>query len=90
MNKQYAPHEPGEELLSVEDALGDAERSEVRWRAFEREKHLRRVLIELPEPAYWTLEELARRQNRTVPRLIEQVIGELLVTFAPSAGAAEG
>jgi hypothetical protein len=90
MNKQYAPHEPGEELLSVEDAFRDAKRSEERWQAFEREKRLRRVLIELSEPAYWMLEELARRQNRTVPRLIEQVIGDLLVTFAPSVGAAEG
>lgn len=79
-----APHEPGEELLSVEDAFRDAERSEGRWQAFECEQRLRRVFIELPEPAYWTLEELARRQNRTVPRLIEQVISELLVTFAPS------
>lgn len=67
MNKQYAPHEPGEELLSVEDAFRDAERLEVRWRAFEREKHLRRVLIELPEPAYWTLEELP--DVRTEPYL---------------------
>ena len=89
MSKQYAPHEPEEEVLSVEDAFRDAERSEARWRAFEREQHLWRVLIELPEPAYLTLEELARRQKQTVPRLIERVIRESLVTFAPSAGAAE-
>jgi hypothetical protein len=89
MAKQYAPHEPEEEVLSVEDAFRDAERSEGRWRAFEQEEYLRRVFIELPEPAYLTLEELARRQKQTVPRLIERVIGELLITFAPSAGAAE-
>ncbi len=89
MSKQYAPHEPEEEVLSVEDAFRDAERSEERWRVFEQEKYLRRVFIELPEPAYLTLEELARRQKQTVPRLIERVIRELLVTFAPSAGAAE-
>jgi predicted DNA-binding ribbon-helix-helix protein len=89
MSKQYAPHEPEEEVLSVEDAFRDAERSEARWRAFEQGEHLRRVFIELPEPAYLTLEELARRQKQTVPRLIERVIGELLVTFAPPAGAAD-
>lgn len=89
MSKQYAPHEPEEEVLSVEDAFRDAERSEARWRAFEQKGYLRRVLIELPESAYLTLEELARRQKQTVPGLIERVIGELLVTFAPPAGAAE-
>lgn len=89
MSKQYAPHEPEEELLSAEDAFRDAERSEARWRAFEREQRLRPVLIELPETAYLTLEDLAKRQGRTVPRLIEQVIGELLVTFSPSARAAQ-
>jgi len=89
MSRQYAPHEPEEEVLSVEDAFHDAERSEARWQAFEQEEYLRRVLIELPEPAYLTLEELARRQKQTVPGLIERVIGELLVTFAPPAGAAD-
>ena len=89
MSKQYAPHEPEEEVLSVEDAFRDAERSEARWRAFEQEAYLRRVFIELPEPAYLTLEELARRQKQTVPGLIERVIGELLVTFAPPAGATD-
>jgi hypothetical protein len=85
MSQRYAPHEPEEEVLSAENAFQDAERSEARWQAFERGQHLRRVLIELPEPAYLTLEELARRQDRTVPRLIEQIIRDLLVTFAPSA-----
>jgi hypothetical protein len=61
MGPQYAPHEPAEEVLSVEDAFRDAERSEGRWRAFEQEEYLRRMLIELPEPAYLTLEELAKR-----------------------------
>jgi|Deesub1362B_J571_1020462.scaffolds.fasta_scaffold11797_3 hypothetical protein len=84
MSKQFAPHEPEEELLSVEEAFRDAERSEVRWQAFEREAGLRRVLIELPEPAYLALEELARRQSRTVPRFIEQVIKELVTMFSPS------
>ncbi len=85
MSKQYTPHEPVEELLSVEDAFRDAELSEKRWQAFGHEQQLRRVVIELAEPAYWTLEDLARRQSRTVPRVIEQVINQLLTTFAPSA-----
>jgi predicted DNA-binding ribbon-helix-helix protein len=84
MSKQFAPHEPKEELLSVEEAFRDAEQSEARWQAFEREVGLRRVLIELPEPAYLALEELARRQSRTVARLIEQVIKELVTMFSPS------
>jgi len=88
MSKQFAPHEPEEKLLSVDDAFRDAEQSEARWRAYERKQCVRRVLIELPEPSYLALEELAKRQNRTVSRLIEQVIGELVTTFALSASAA--
>ncbi len=41
MDKQYAPHEPREEVLSVEDAFRDAEESEARWQAFEQEKQSR-------------------------------------------------
>ena len=29
------PHEPNEELLSVDDAFADADLSEARWQAFE-------------------------------------------------------
>lgn len=90
MRKQYAPHEPEEAVLSVEDAFRDAELSAARWQGILREQRVQQVLIELPEPMYLTLEELARRQNRTVPRIIEQVIAELLVTFVPSVGAAGG
>ncbi|MBM3134689.1 MAG: ribbon-helix-helix protein, CopG family [Chloroflexi bacterium] len=90
MRKQYAPHEPEEAVLSVEDAFRDAELSAARWQGIVREQRMQQVLIELPEPMYLTLEELARRQNRTVPRIIEQVIAELLVTFVPSVGAAGG
>lgn len=90
MRKQYAPHEPEEAVLSVEDAFRDAELSAARWQGIVREQRMQQVLIELPEPMYLTLEELARRQNRTVPHIIEQVIAELLVTFVPSVGAAGG
>jgi hypothetical protein len=40
MSKQYAPHEPDEKLLSVDDAFRDADRSEARWQAFEQGRHL--------------------------------------------------
>jgi hypothetical protein len=83
MKKHYAPHEPDEELLSAEDAFRDAKLSEVRWQAFEQEQHLKRVVIELQESAYGKLEELARRQNRTVSRMVEDVLSQLLATFAP-------
>lgn len=83
MRKQYAPHEPDEELRSAEDAFRDADLSEARWQAFEQEQHLKRVVIELQEPAYGKLEELARRQSRTVSRMVEEVLSQLLATFAP-------
>jgi predicted nucleic acid-binding protein len=90
MSKQYAPHEPSEELLSsVEDAFHDAEQSEARWQAFEQGQGLKRVLIELPEPAYSALEDLAKQQDKTVPRLIERIVEELLIVFVPPSKAAE-
>ncbi|MDZ7379136.1 MAG: ribbon-helix-helix domain-containing protein [candidate division KSB1 bacterium] len=88
MNKQYAPHEPEEQVLSARDAFQDAEQSTVRWQTVAQERHVQPVLIELPEPMYQTLEELARRQNQTVSRLIEQTIEQLVLTFAPSKGVA--
>jgi hypothetical protein len=84
MSKQYAPHEPDEPVLSAEDAFRDAECSEARWQLYEREQHLRRVLVELPEPAFLALEKLAERQKQTVAHLVSQVMVELVDTFAPS------
>lgn len=84
MSKSYAAHEPNEPALSAQDAFADAARSEARWQTFEREQHLRRVLIELPEPAFLALEKIAERQNQTVARLVGQVIAELAGTFAPA------
>ncbi|MBI3764154.1 MAG: ribbon-helix-helix protein, CopG family [Chloroflexi bacterium] len=82
--RPIAPHEPQEELLSANDAFADAKASESRWQAFESERGLKRVFIELPEPLYSTLERLARQQQRSVPVFIENVIRDLVVTFAPS------
>ncbi len=78
------------DILPAADAFCDAEQSEARWQAVAREQRMQPVLIELPEPIYQTLEELARRQHRTVPRLIEQTIERLVLTFAPSVSTAEG
>lgn len=82
MGKKYAPHEPEEEVLSAADALQDAELSEARWQAFERDKRVRRVLVELPEPAFSKLEKLARQKRRTVSNLVEEIITGLVDAFA--------
>ncbi len=82
--KTILPHEPQEELPSIEEAFADARDSEARWQAFDAEHGLRRVFIELPEPVYARLEQLARQQRRSVPVFVERVIRDLIVTFAPS------
>ena len=77
------PHEPQEELLSVDDAFADARGSEARWQAFDTEHGLKRIFIELPESLYQTLERLARQQRQSVPVFIERVIKDLVTSFAP-------
>ncbi len=86
MAKRYAPHEPEEDVFSPEDAFRDAEQSEARWKAIAQKQRMQNMLVELPEPLYLTLDELARRQNRTAPRLVEDIIRELLFAFVPSLG----
>lgn len=81
MKKEYAPHEPEEEVLSAADAFKDAEQSEARWQSFEREERLRRILVELPEPAFSKLEKLAVQRGRTVSNLVEEVITGLVDAF---------
>jgi len=82
--KVVFPHEPNEDLMTVEEAFADAEQSEARWRVFEQGQKSKPVLIQLPEPVYTTLEQLAVQQDRTVPAFIGQLIESLTVTFAPS------
>ncbi|MBN1889005.1 MAG: ribbon-helix-helix protein, CopG family [Thermoflexales bacterium] len=84
--KSIAPHEPQEQVLSAADAFADAQNSEARWQAFEARHGIKRVFIELPEPTYNTLEQLAGQQQRSVSTLIERVIQDLVVTFAPMTG----
>ena len=47
MSKQYAPHEPDEKLLSADDAFSRRRSFGTRWQAFDVERHLKRVVIEL-------------------------------------------
>jgi len=82
MKKKFAPHEPEEEVLSATDAFLDAEQSESRWRDFEKDEGLCRVLVELPQPAFSKLEKLALQRKRTVSHLVEEVITGLVDVFA--------
>lgn len=82
MGKKFAPHEPMEDVLSAADAFLDAEESEARWQAFERDQKLCRVLVELPQPAYSKLEKLAHQRKRTVAHLVEEVLTGLADAFA--------
>jgi hypothetical protein len=84
MRKKYAPHEPEEDVLSAADAFRDAEQSEARWQTFERDQKLRRLLVELPEPAFSKLEKLASQRRRTVAHLVEEVITGLVDALAPT------
>lgn len=79
------PHEPNEELLSVNDAFDDADRSEARWQAFEAEHGRKRIFIDFSEPLYQTLEKLGQQQQLSVPLFIERVMKDLVMTFAPSS-----
>ena len=83
--RPITPHEPEEELLSVEDAFADAARSEALWRDLEHEHPLKQVRIELTELAYGTLEHLAARRHEPVPAFIQHVLEDLLATFSPTA-----
>ena len=81
--KSIAPHEPEEELLSVDEAFADAQNSESRWQVFDIEHGLKRVFIELPQPLYEALERLAHQRRQNVPVFIERVMRDLMTAFAP-------
>ena len=69
-------------MLSPDDAILDAEQSEARWQGFERDQRMRRLLLELPEPAFSKLEKLAIQRRKTVSNLVEEVITDLVDAFA--------
>ena len=81
MYKKYEPHEPEVEVLTAADSFQDAEQSEARWLAFEKDERLRRLLVELPEPAFSKLEKLALQRRKTVSHLVEEVITGLVDVF---------
>ena len=53
-------------------------------RPLKRDQKLRRLLVELPEPAFSKLEKLARQRRRTVAHLVEEVITSLVDAIAPA------
>ncbi len=75
------PHEPEELLLSDPDeAFQDAELSEARWQARERQP----LLVELSPVEYHLLERLARQQDKTGPQLAQALLRSILSTLSPS------
>ena len=74
-------HEPEEELLSGEDALKDAEESKRRWQEWERKHQWKFVYTELPRSEYYLLENLAQRQDRTVPQVIQALLDGVLTAL---------
>jgi len=49
VSQPYTAHEPDEELLSEEEAFRDADRSGIRWQAFERDRRFRRAMTDPSE-----------------------------------------
>jgi hypothetical protein len=49
VSQPYTTHEPNEELLSEEEAFRDADRSGIRWQAFERDRRFRRAMTDPSE-----------------------------------------
>ena len=79
MKKKYKPHEPEEEVLTAVDSFQDAEQSEARWLAFEKDEKLRRLLVELPEPACTKFYKWTRgRQKRAAQQKSRREIGFFL------------
>lgn len=86
MNHKITPHEPEEMLVSsVDEAFQDAEASQKRWQEWERQHQLKSVRIEVPEMEYTVLEDLARRQGKTVPQIIQALLNGIMSTLVPSS-----
>lgn len=83
--KKITTHEPRERLLSVDEAFADARNSEARWQAFDAGHGRKRLVIELPESLYQTIERLAQLQQQSVPAFVEHVIQNSVTTSAPAA-----
>jgi hypothetical protein len=86
MNHQITPHEPEEALVSsVDEAFQDADASQRRWQEWEQKHSMKAVRIEVPEMEYTILEDLARRQGKTVPQIIQALLNGIMSTLAPSS-----
>jgi hypothetical protein len=86
MNLQITPHEPEEALVSsVDEMFQDAEASQKRWQEWERQHQMKSVRIEVPEMEYTVLEDLARRQGKTVPQIIQALLNSIMSTLVPSS-----
>ena len=86
MSHSIAPHEPKEVLVdSVDEVFDEAETSQKRWQEWERKNQLRSVRIQLPEAEYRVLEDLAKKQTKTTPQLIQALLDSILSTLMPSS-----
>jgi hypothetical protein len=86
MSHQITPHEPEEALVSsVDEVFQDADASQKRWQEWEQRHQLKAVRIEVPEMEYTVLEDLARRQGKTVPQIIQALLNSIMSTLVPSS-----
>jgi len=87
MNHQkITSHEPEEALVSsVDEIFQDAAASQKRWQEWERQHQMKSVHIEVPEMEYTVLEDLAQRQGKTVPQIIQALLNSIMSTLAPSS-----
>lgn len=86
MSHNITPHEPEETLVSsVDEIFQEAEASQQRWQEWERQHQIKSVRIEVPEANYTVLVDLAQRQGKTVPQIIQALLNSVLTTLVPSS-----
>ncbi len=84
MNHKITPHEPEEMLVSsVDEIFQEVETSQRRWEEWAQKNRIKSVRIEVPEANYTILEDLAQRQGKTVPQIIQALLNSVLFTLAP-------
>jgi len=72
-------------VSSVDEIFEDADASQQRWQAWERQHQMKSIRIEVPQVEYTMLEDLAQRQGKTVPQIIQALLDGILSTLAPSS-----
>jgi len=84
MSRNIAPHEPNEALVSsMDEIFQDAEASQKRWQEWEQGHLVKSIRIEVPEAEYSVLANLAQRQGKTVPQIIQALLEGILSTLIP-------